>query len=70
MRRRLADHLATTFAVATVVIVLAPLIAIFAYLVYRGFGSLNWAFLTQTPKPPGRCFCLGSTRKTRKCVSG
>ena len=51
--RRSSDHLATAFAVATVLIVLAPLVAIFAYLVIKGFGSLNWAFLTQTPKPPG-----------------
>jgi len=35
------------------VLVLAPLIAIFGYLVYRGVGSINWAFLTQVPKPPG-----------------
>jgi len=27
--------------------------AIFGYLVYRGVGSINWAFLTQTPKPTG-----------------
>jgi phosphate transport system permease protein len=51
--RRLKDHAATAFAIATVVIVLTPLVAIFAYLVYRGIGSLNLAFLTQIPKPPG-----------------
>ena len=45
--------MATTFAVSTVVIVLTPLVAIFGYLVYKGVGSVNWAFLTQTPKPPG-----------------
>jgi phosphate transport system permease protein len=33
--------------------VLVPLLAIFAYLVIKGVGSVNWAFLTQTPKPPG-----------------
>src|SRR6266567_2964278 len=43
----------TGVAVMTVVIVLAPLVAIFGYLVYRGMGSINWAFLTQTPKPVG-----------------
>ncbi len=53
LRRRTADHLATAFCIATVVIVLAPLVAIFAYLVIKGVGSLNLAFLTQTPKPPG-----------------
>ena len=50
--RRISDHLATLFAVSTVLIVLAPLVAIFVYLVIKGIGSLNWAFLTQTPKPP------------------
>jgi phosphate transport system permease protein len=43
----------TGIAVVTVVLVLVPLIAIFGYLVYRGVGSINWAFLTQTPKPVG-----------------
>ena len=51
--RRLKDHLATLFAVAAVITVLAPLVAIFVYLVHMGVGSLNWAFLTQTPKPVG-----------------
>jgi len=43
----------TGVAVLTVILVLAPLIAIFGYVVYRGIGSINWAFLTQTPKPVG-----------------
>ena len=30
-----------------------PLLAIFVYLVIKGIGSINIAFLTQTPKPPG-----------------
>jgi phosphate transport system permease protein len=34
-------------------LVLAPLIAIFGYLVYKGIGAINWAFLTQLPKPVG-----------------
>jgi len=42
--------LATALAV---LLVLLPLGAIFAYLVYKGISSLNWAFLTQTPKPVG-----------------
>jgi phosphate transport system permease protein len=52
-RRRVTDHVMTGVAVLTVVLVLVPLIAIFGYLVYRGVGSINWAFLTQTPKPVG-----------------
>src|SRR3954469_19518818 len=53
LRRRLTDHAMTGVAVLTVILVLAPLIAIFGYLMYRGIGSINWAFLTQTPKPVG-----------------
>ena len=49
--RRVINHLMTGVAVLTVVIVLVPLIAIFGYLLYKGMGSINWAFLTQTPKP-------------------
>jgi phosphate transport system permease protein len=53
LRRRITDHVMTGVAVLMVVLVLVPLFAIFAYLVYRGVGSINWAFLTQTPKPVG-----------------
>jgi phosphate transport system permease protein len=53
LRRRVTDHIMTGAAILTVILVLAPLVAIFAYLVYRGVGSINWAFLTQTPKPVG-----------------
>ena len=35
------------------VLVLAPLGAIFGYLVYKGIGSINVAFLTHTPRPVG-----------------
>jgi phosphate transport system permease protein len=52
-RRRFTDHFMSGIAVLTVLLVLAPLVAIFGYLVYRGLGSINWAFLTQTPKPVG-----------------
>ncbi len=53
LRRRLLDRMMTGAAVATVLLVLLPLVAIFTYLVYRGIGSINLAFLTQTPKPVG-----------------
>jgi len=53
IRRRVVDALATGAAGAAVLLVLLPLVAIFGYLLYKGFGSLNWAFLTQTPKPVG-----------------
>ena len=51
--RRTKNAIATVAAVAAVILVLLPLLAIFGYLVYRGIGSINWAFLTQTPKPVG-----------------
>jgi phosphate transport system permease protein len=51
--RRITDSFATVAAVGAVVIVLLPLAAIFGYLVYKGIGSINLAFLTQIPKPPG-----------------
>ncbi|HEY1262616.1 MAG TPA: phosphate ABC transporter permease PstA [Terriglobales bacterium] len=51
--RRLKDVLATLAAAGAVLLVLAPLAAIFAYLVIRGVGALNWDFITKTPAPPG-----------------
>jgi phosphate transport system permease protein len=53
LRRRVTDRVMTGAAVLTVLIVLAPLVAIFGYVVYRGIGAINLAFLTQTPKPVG-----------------
>ncbi|HZU21439.1 MAG TPA: phosphate ABC transporter permease PstA [Terriglobales bacterium] len=51
--RLLADWLATALMALTAIVVIAPLFAILFYLVYQGVGSLNWAFLTHTPAPPG-----------------
>ena len=51
--RRAKNNFVTFAAMAAVILVLIPLGAIFAYLVYKGIGSINWAFLTQTPKPVG-----------------
>ncbi len=51
--RRGLDRLATGAAVTAVLLVLAPLGAIFAYLLYKGIGSLNWDFITRIPTPPG-----------------
>ena len=53
LQRRLTNTMVTYAAAASVVLVLTPLVAVFGYLVYRGIGSVNWAFLTQTPKPVG-----------------
>ena len=51
--RLFSDRAATVAAIITVMVVLAPLLAIFGYLVFKGIGSLNWAFITQLPKPVG-----------------
>src|ERR1017187_3671730 len=51
--RRLMNQAANVFAISAAVLVIVPLVVIFVYLVWKGVGSLNWAFVTQTPKPPG-----------------
>jgi phosphate transport system permease protein len=51
--RVFANHLATAAAVGSTILVMVPLIAIFAYLIYKGASSLNVAFFTQIPKPVG-----------------
>jgi phosphate transport system permease protein len=51
--RRGMNGFVTLAAGAAVLLVLLPLGAIFAYLIYKGVGAINWAFLTQTPKPVG-----------------
>jgi phosphate transport system permease protein len=51
--RRGVNSFATLAAAGAVVLVLLPLGAVFGYLIYKGIGSINWAFLTQTPKPVG-----------------
>jgi phosphate transport system permease protein len=53
LQRRGMNMLVTAAAMGAVVLVLMPLVAVFGYLVYKGIGSINLAFLTQTPKPPG-----------------
>jgi phosphate transport system permease protein len=53
LRRQLTDYFFTGLAAGLSVVVVGTLIAIFAYLVIKGTGSLNWSFLTQTPKPVG-----------------
>jgi phosphate transport system permease protein len=51
--RVVVNHLATFAAVGSTILVMAPLIAIFAYLLIKGASSLNLAFFTQIPKPVG-----------------
>jgi phosphate transport system permease protein len=51
--RQIADKVFTGLAAGLSVIVITALIAILAYLVLRGAGSVNWAFFTQIQKPVG-----------------
>ncbi|RRA50207.1 phosphate ABC transporter permease PstA [Acidipila sp. EB88] len=53
MRRAVANHMATALAIISTLLVVAPLVAIFVYLIYKGASSLNFAFFTQIPKPVG-----------------
>jgi phosphate transport system permease protein len=52
-QRAWMDRLATLLAVASTILVVAPLVAIFGYLLFKGASSLNLAFFTQVPKPVG-----------------
>ena len=51
--RALTDGAATSLAILSTVLVVAPLVAIFIYLIYKGASSLSWAFFTDVPKPVG-----------------
>jgi phosphate transport system permease protein len=51
--RWFTNHLATVLAVASTILVVAPLIAIFIDLVVKGTSSLNLNFFTKIPAPVG-----------------
>jgi phosphate transport system permease protein len=51
--RTVKDRLATGLAVLSTILVIAPLVAIFVYLLYKGASSLNLAFFTHIPAPVG-----------------
>jgi len=51
--RSFTDHLVTTLAILATLIVIAPLVAIFVYLLYMGTSSLNLDFFIKTPVPVG-----------------
>jgi phosphate transport system permease protein len=53
VRRTATNHLVTTLAVGSTIVVLVPLVAILGYLLYKGFSSLNLAFFTHIPAPVG-----------------
>ena len=51
--RAFTDRAVTFLAVLATILVVAPLVAIFGYLIYKGASSLNFDFFTKVPKPPG-----------------
>jgi phosphate transport system permease protein len=53
LHRMLSDHLVTGLAVLSTIVVIAPLVSILLYLLYKGASSLNLAFFTHVPAPVG-----------------
>jgi phosphate transport system permease protein len=53
IRRKSTNHIVSGLAILATIIVIAPLIAILAYLIYKGASSLNLAFFTHIPAPVG-----------------
>jgi phosphate transport system permease protein len=51
--RKFKNGLMQVVTLLCAVLVVTPLVLVFAHLVSFGFGSLNWAFFTQLPKPVG-----------------
>ncbi|HTW47243.1 MAG TPA: phosphate ABC transporter permease PstA [Acidobacteriaceae bacterium] len=51
--RWFANHMASWLAIGATVLVVAPLVAIFIDLVYKGASSLNLNFFIKTPAPVG-----------------
>lgn len=53
LRRNATNVFVSTLAVLATIVVIAPLVAILFYLVYKGASSLNLAFFTHIPAPVG-----------------
>jgi phosphate transport system permease protein len=51
--RNVGNHVATGLTILATIVVISPLIAIFAYLLYKGASSLNLNFFTKVPAPVG-----------------
>ena len=52
-RRRLANTVMTTLTAACAFLAVTVLVVILGYIAYRGVTSINFQFLTDTPKPVG-----------------
>jgi phosphate transport system permease protein len=53
VRRYVWNHVVTALSILSTILVIAPLVAILAYLLYKGASSLNLAFFTHIPAPVG-----------------
>lgn len=51
--RMFANHAASGLAIASTILVIAPLVAIFLYLIYKGASSLNLNFFIKVPAAVG-----------------
>jgi phosphate transport system permease protein len=51
--RFITDHLVSGLAILSTILVIAPLVAILVYLIFKGASSLNLAFFTKIPAPVG-----------------
>jgi phosphate transport system permease protein len=52
-RRRVVSAVMTALCVGAVLVALVPVILIFFFVIKQGIGSLDWAFFTHMPTPPG-----------------
>src|SRR5580704_5743038 len=53
LRRRAANYLVNALSILATILVIAPLVAILGYLIYKGASSLNLAFFIHIPAPVG-----------------
>ena len=53
-RRQAMNYFVSGLAILATLLVIAPLIAILAYLIFKGASSLNFAFFTRIPAPVGQ----------------
>jgi len=51
--RKFKNALMQAVTLVCAILVVTPLVLVFYHLVKEGFGSMNWAFFTQLPKPVG-----------------
>jgi phosphate transport system permease protein len=52
-RRKALSAVVVVLCGAAVIVALIPLFFVFAYVLQKGFSSLNWDFFTKMPKPVG-----------------